>query len=56
MNNFELANSEPTIIDSAPIGFDQVREYIVHGKIETVEYYSKTVGNNRIIMVVLILS
>jgi enterochelin esterase-like enzyme len=30
-----------------PDGFDQVREDIAHGTIETVEYDSKTVGNKR---------
>ncbi len=31
----------------APKGFDRARENIEHGKIETVEYESKTVGANR---------
>jgi len=31
----------------APEGFDQVRDGIAHGKIEKVEYNSKTVGNRR---------
>ena len=31
----------------APEGFDKAREDIVHGKIETVEYDSTTVGNKR---------
>ncbi len=31
----------------APAGFDQVRTQIAHGKIDTISYMSKTVGNNR---------
>ena len=31
----------------APIGFDIVRESIPHGKIDTITYFSKTVGNKR---------
>src|ERR1035437_9773854 len=40
------ANSQ-NIITPAPIGFDIVRESIPHGKIDTITYFSKTVGNNR---------
>jgi enterochelin esterase-like enzyme len=31
----------------APVGFDQVRKQIPQGRIDTVSYNSKTVGNNR---------
>ena len=36
---------------TAPEGFDQVRENIARGKIETIEYDSKTVGTTRKMMV-----
>lgn len=36
---------------AAPEGFDKVRENIKHGKIETIEYASKTVGTTRKMMV-----
>ena len=35
----------------APEGFDKVRENISHGKIETIEYASKTVGTTRKLMI-----
>lgn len=35
------------IENEAPPGFDQTREGIPHGKIETITYNSKTVGNDR---------
>jgi enterochelin esterase-like enzyme len=31
----------------APIGFDLRKEYIAHGKTDTIEYFSKSVGNKR---------
>lgn len=31
----------------APAGFDQIREEIPHGKIDTITYFSETVGNDR---------
>jgi hypothetical protein len=31
----------------APSGFDQARDGISHGKIDTINYASKTVGNDR---------
>jgi enterochelin esterase-like enzyme len=36
---------------AAPEGFDKIRENIAHGKIETIEYTSKTVGTTRKMMV-----
>jgi len=52
-------NSQPIVLNAddvpaypvAPEGFDKVRDNISHGKIETVEYASKTVGTNRKMMV-----
>jgi len=35
------------VIKPAPVGFDTVRKDIPHGKVETLEYKSKTVGTNR---------
>jgi enterochelin esterase-like enzyme len=35
----------------APVGFDKIRQNITHGKIDTVTYNSKTVGNNRKMLV-----
>ena len=40
------ASSQNTVTP-APLGFDIVRESIPHGKIDTVVYYSKTVGVKR---------
>jgi len=40
------ANSQD-LITPAPIGFDIVRESIPHGKIDTITYFSKTVGSRR---------
>ena len=40
------ANSQNKLTP-APIGFDIVREGISHGKIDTITYFSKTVGNKR---------
>jgi enterochelin esterase-like enzyme len=40
------ANSQ-NIVKIAPIGFDSLRTGIAHGKIDTISYFSKTVGNNR---------
>lgn len=34
-------------VKPAPAGFDAVRENIAHGKIDTISYQSKTVGNKR---------
>lgn len=35
------------IVSSAPEGFDVIQPAIPHGKIDTLVYLSKTVGNNR---------
>ena len=40
------AESQNAITPASP-GFDIVREGIPHGKIDTITYYSKTVGTNR---------
>ena len=40
------ANSQNRVTP-APIGYDIVREGISHGKIDTITYFSKTVGNKR---------
>ncbi|MCI0637822.1 MAG: esterase family protein [Gemmataceae bacterium] len=42
---------EPAKISQAPKGFDAVRKKIEHGKLETVEYDSKTVGEKRKLVV-----
>ena len=36
-----------TIVRQAPPGFDSPSDAILHGKIDTISYYSKTVGNDR---------
>jgi enterochelin esterase-like enzyme len=40
------ANSQ-NIVKHAPVGFDSLRTGIAHGKIDTISYFSKTVGKNR---------
>jgi enterochelin esterase-like enzyme len=35
------------IVNQAPLGFDSLRAEIVHGKIDSINYTSKTVGTNR---------
>jgi enterochelin esterase-like enzyme len=40
------ANSQ-NIVKHAPVGFDSLRTGIAHGKIDTITYFSKTVGKNR---------
>ena len=42
-----LGPDDKAAFDAAPEGFDKRREDIPHGKVETVEYDSKTVGNKR---------
>ncbi|MGG1877247.1 hypothetical protein ABDI30_06590 [Paenibacillus cisolokensis] len=37
--------------EKAPAGYDRHREHIARGKIETVEYASETVGNDRKAMI-----
>jgi hypothetical protein len=38
-------------INRAPAGFDSLRSDIVHGKMDTISYNSKTVGNNRKVLI-----
>jgi enterochelin esterase-like enzyme len=40
------ANSQ-NIVKHSPVGFDSLRSGIVHGKIDSISYLSKTVGTNR---------
>lgn len=42
----QLANSQ-NLYKPAPQGFDEIRSNITHGKIDTVSYFSKTVGTKR---------
>jgi len=42
-----LAGNSQNMVIPAPSGFDIVRESISHGKIDTISYNSKTVGNTR---------
>lgn len=46
-----LGPDDTSAFPAAPKGFDQPREMISKGKIETIEYDSKTVGNKRKAMV-----
>ena len=43
----ELKPDDKSAFPNAPEGFDKVREGIAHGKLEMVEYHSKSVGNKR---------
>jgi len=43
----ELGPDDKAAFPAAPEGFDKRREGVAHGKIETVEYNSTTVGNQR---------
>jgi enterochelin esterase-like enzyme len=43
----ELAEDDKPAFDPPPEGFDKTRDDIPHGKLELVEYPSKTVGNER---------
>lgn len=45
------AMAQPAKFAPAPAGFDQKRDNIQHGKVETVEYDSKTVGGKRKMLV-----
>ncbi|WP_372948452.1 alpha/beta hydrolase [Mariniphaga sp.] len=42
-----LAGYSQEIANPAPEGFDVVRSDILHGNIDTITYFSETVGNNR---------
>ncbi|GMK41523.1 hypothetical protein PCCS19_45800 [Paenibacillus sp. CCS19] len=46
-----VGDSASPIIELPPVGYDQQRNDIAHGSIETVEYDSKTVGNKRKMLV-----
>ncbi|MGH8019537.1 MAG: alpha/beta hydrolase [Opitutaceae bacterium] len=46
-----LGSDDKPEFDPPPAGFDRAREGIPHGRIETVEYPSSTVGNARKMMV-----
>ncbi len=43
----ELGPDDKEVFPPVPAGFDQAREGIAHGKLERVEYDSKSVGNKR---------
>lgn len=43
----ELGPDDKAAFPDAPVGFDQAREGIAHGKLEMVEYDSKSVGTKR---------
>lgn len=43
----ELDSDDVAVYGEPPAGFDVVRESIPHGKLEMIEYDSKTVGNRR---------
>lgn len=47
----KLNDDDKPAFPAAPKGFDVVREAIPHGKVETVEYDSKSVGNKRKMLV-----
>ena len=42
-----FAHSQGNIAKQAPQSFDSLRADIVHGKIDTISYISKTVGTKR---------
>ena len=44
---FTFSANSQSIEKQAPAGFDSVRAQIAHGKIDTIKYYSKTVGTSR---------
>lgn len=44
---FILCAHSQNIVKHAPVGFDSVRADIAHGKIDTLQYASKTVGTTR---------
>ncbi len=46
-----LGPNDKPAFPAAPEGFDKLREDIPHGKVETVEYDSKSVGNKRKMLV-----
>jgi len=46
-----LGADDKPAFESAPVSFDKKRENIEHGKITPIVYFSKTVGNNRRMLV-----
>jgi len=50
-NPIVLGADDKPAFESAPVGFDKKRENIEHGKVTPVTYFSKTVGNNRRMLV-----
>jgi enterochelin esterase-like enzyme len=44
---FSPINAQSPTIKNAPVGFDSLRPGMATGKIDTISYASKTVGNNR---------
>lgn len=46
-----FAHSQGNIAKQAPQGFDSLRADIVHGKIDTISYTSKTVGTKRLAII-----
>jgi enterochelin esterase-like enzyme len=44
---FSTTNAQQGFVTQAPRGFDSLRTDIAHGRIDTIAYYSKTVGVNR---------
>src|SRR5947209_566326 len=45
------ASAQPAKLAAAPAGFDKKRDNVAHGKVDTVEYDSKTVGGKRKMLV-----
>jgi len=44
-------NNNASLVEAAPAGYDQYREHIARGNMNTVEYFSVTVGNKRKAMI-----
>ncbi len=51
MSPITLAAEDTAAFIHAPVGFDKKRDNIQHGKIDSVQYESKTVGNKRKLLV-----
>ena len=47
LTGFTFSANSQEFEKQAPAGFDSFRAGIPHGKIDTVQYYSKTVGSRR---------
>jgi len=48
-----LADDDKPVFPSAPAGYDQLRENITHGNLDTIQYVSKTVGTTRAALIYL---